>query len=243
MSSQVDALQTTSDDSVINVSYELKTAATKGNILAIAERYFKRSYKVLDGISKFQFDQDYKDAEKAKFSFEAVRKLTSTGGTLITFGNDHNFACVYLAAAVKAFPTDTLCINNFGGYLRIIDSIEASVPVLLYAYKLFTESPVIITQLGNSYFELHDLGKAESYFKLALKYDPDFSQAHASLCELYISQGKINEAVQELFAGVKGVGVSYKSASESKRQGKKTNNPKCQNLQPHQPRKALITFL
>lgn len=132
---------------------------------------FQNSGQQTNGISKIQFDQDYAKAKKDSFSFEAVRKLCNTGGVLISFGNDHNIACVYLASAVKVMPVDTLSVNNFGGYLRIIDSVKVSVPVLLYANKLFSESPVILTQLGNSYFELHDYKNAELFYKDALKHN------------------------------------------------------------------------
>jgi tetratricopeptide (TPR) repeat protein len=196
-------------------NFALKIAPTKDNIVAIADRFYQRSLKTLDAISKSQFNQDWKAAENEKFSLKAVRKLTTAGATLITFGNDHNLACVYLASAIKALPTDTLAINNFGGYLRIIDSIQTSLPVLLYANKLFAQSPVILTQIGCSYFELKDYVQAEKYLKEALKYNPDFGQAHTALCELYIQQKKLREAILELFAGVKGMGASYSQASGS----------------------------
>jgi tetratricopeptide (TPR) repeat protein len=198
-----------------NVNFELKTEVTQANIIAIAERFFNRSYKNLDAVAKSQFDQDYKVAQIAKFSLESVRKLTSKGAALITFGNDHFVACVYLTSAVKAFSSDTLCINNFGAYLRAIDSTAISIPVLLYANKIFSKSPVILTQLGYSYYELGDLIKAESYFKAAISVNPGFGQAHSALCDLYIKQNRLQDAIVELFAGVKGMGASYMQASQN----------------------------
>jgi len=195
------------------VNFVSKTAATPENVVAIADRFYKRSYKALDAISKNQFDLDYKKAGAEKFSLKAVRQLTTTGALLITFGNDHNLACVYLASAVKSIPADTLSVNNFGGYLRIIDSTATSLPVLLYANKLFSQSPVILTQIGCSYFELNDQKKAEQYLKEALRFNPGFGQAHTALCELYIKQGRLQDAILELFAGVKGMACSYKQAS------------------------------
>ena len=112
-------------------------------------------------------------------------------------------------------PTDTLAVNNFGGYLRVIDSTKVSLPVLLYANKLFNKSPVILTQIGCSYFELNDQKQAEFYLKEALKCNPDFGQAHAALCDLYIKQKRLQEAILELFAGVKGMGCSYSNASNN----------------------------
>jgi len=196
-------------------AFNVKTPATKESVVTIADRFYKRAYKKLDAVSKFQFDQDFKTAGNEKFNHNAVRKLGGTGAALITFGNDHNIACVYLAAAVKAMPADTLTLNNFGGYLRIIDSIEVSIPVLQYANKLFSESPVILTQLGCSYLELNDEVQGEKYLKLAIKYNPDFGQAHSALCNLYLKQGRLKDAFIELLAGVKGMGCSYSQASNN----------------------------
>ncbi|TFH50094.1 MAG: hypothetical protein E4G92_00705 [Bacteroidia bacterium] len=190
-------------------------AATKENIVAIANRFYNRSYKTLDALSKSQFDQDLKTAATEEFSIKAVKRLASMGGVQISTGNDHNFACVYLTSAVKAMPEDTLSINNFGAYLRIIDSIGTSIPVLLYANQLYGQSPIILTQLGCSYFELDNLGKGEFYLKEALKYNPGFGQAHTALCELYIKQNRLQDAILELFAGVKGMGFSYSQASKN----------------------------
>ena len=187
------------------VNYISKTTVSPESTVAIADRFYKRAYKALDAISKNQFDLDYKKAVTEKFSLKAVRQLTTTGALLITFGNDHNLACVYLASAVKSIPSDTLSVNNFGGYLRIIDSTATSLPVLLYANKLFSQSPVILTQIGCSYFELNDQKQAEHYLKEALKCNPEFGQAHTALCELYIKQGRLQDAILELFAGVKGM--------------------------------------
>jgi len=190
-------------------------AATKENIVAIANRFYNRSYKTLDAVSKSQFDQDLKAAATEEFSIKAVKRLASMGGTLISMGDDHNQACVYITSAIKAMPTDTLSVNNFGAYLRIIDSINTSIPVLLYANKLCGQSPIILTQLGCSYFEINDMKQAEFFLKEALKNDPDFGQAHTALCDLYIKQNRLQDAILELFAGVKGIGFSYSKASSN----------------------------
>lgn len=191
------------------------SSVNRQNIVAIADRFYKRSYPKLDAISKSEFDQDFKAAEKKGFNLESIRELTSKGGAFILFGTDHHRACVYTAAAVRAFPTDTLSVNNFGAYLRMIDSSATSIPVLLYANSLFSQSPIILTQLGNSYFELNDFIKAELYYKEAVKADPGFGQAHSALCDLYISQNRLKEALVELFAGVKNMGCSYMQASSN----------------------------
>lgn len=202
---------------VVHANISISTLPTQKQVIAIADRFYKRSYKQISAITKVHFDADLKEAEKNKFSQKDIRILSNKGAGLITFGNDHHVACVYLAAAVKAMPGDTLSINNFGAYLRIIDSVAVSLPVLLYANELFDKSPVILTQIGYSLLELNDDKKAETYFKQALKFDPAFGMAHSALCEVYIRQQRYKEAIAELFAGVKGWGgsASYGSLSAS----------------------------
>ncbi len=199
-------------DKPLNISL---SAVTRENVITIAERYFDRSYKNLDQASKLQFEEDYKNAGREDFSLKSVRRLTSTGGILIALSDNSDLACVYLSTAVKIMADDTLSLNNFGGFLRLIDSVKTSIPVLLYANSIFSESPVILTQLGNSMFELGDYSKAETYYKEALKNNPDFGQAHSSLCDLYILQGRYKEAIIELFAGVKTMGCSYMHGSNN----------------------------
>jgi tetratricopeptide (TPR) repeat protein len=186
---------------------------TTANIVAIADRFYNRSYKALGASGRTRFDQHLKEAMAEEFSLQAVRKLAGTGGILLSIGDDHNLACVYLASAVKAMPDDTLSVNNFGAYLRIIDSVKTSVPVLLHADKLYGESPIILTQLGCSYLELGYQKEAEGYLREALEYNSGFGQAHTALCELYIRQNRLEDALLELFAGVKGMGASYSRAS------------------------------
>ncbi len=210
-----DQIQAKQENKTVHANVDISKTITQAQVQAIVNRFYNRSYKQLNAVNKTRFDQDYKQAAKDSFSKVAVRILCNKGASLITFGNDHNIACVYLAAAVKALSGDTLSINNFGAYLRIIDSVKASLPVLLYANQLFDKSPVVLTQIGFSLLELNDDKKAEDYFKRALKCDPDFGPAHTALCETYIRQKRFKEAIAELFAGVKGWGGSSSYGSLS----------------------------
>ncbi len=234
VNTSVKTQQQTSTNTTVEIAGK-ESEASQEKVLAIAERFFQRSYRVLDAISKSQFDQDLKKAESEKFNLKSVRRLSSSGAALITFSDNPDLACVYLTSAVKALPTDTTCVNNFGAFLRMIDSVKTSLQVLIYANKLFSGSPIILTQIGNSYYELGDYAKAETYFKDALKYNPSFGQAHSSLCELYIWQNRLDEAIQELFAGVMNNGCSYTVASNNykylQKQSENTSSPEGQNAQ------------
>lgn len=190
-------------------------ACNQASVVELAGRFFRDSYKKLDAIAKNRFDNEYKTAEKDAFSSVAVRKLSSVGAFQLQFAHDLDEPCAYLASAVSLSPLDTLAVNNFGAYLRMVDSIDASLSVLLYANSLYSQSPVILTQIGCSYFELKDYKKAELYLKEALKQNSNFGQASSALCDLYLQTGRWKDALQALFAAVVGNGISYGDAHGS----------------------------
>lgn len=190
-------------------------SVSESEIVSIAGRFYQRSWARLDAVQRSGIDQAFDDAERKGYNPPSVNRLTSTGGVLLQFGNSLDEACVYLTKAVIVSPGDTLSLNNFGAYLRQIDSLKVALKVHLYANQIFSESPVILTQIGCSYFELHDNRKAEDYLKMALELDPGFGEASAALCYLYLENGRWREALQQLFAAVAGNGVSYGNASNS----------------------------
>lgn len=191
------------------------TAINKETVGKIADRFFQRAYKQLDAVRKNRYDHEFESAEKENFNSKSLRKISSSGAFLLQFSDDQNEACTYLASAVKINPSDTLSVNNFGAYLRMIDSTKTALSVHLYANALFSQSPVILTQIGCSYFELKDYRKAEDYLKEALKCNAGFGQAHSALCNLYLQTGRWKDALQQLFAAVVGNGMSYGNAHGS----------------------------
>ncbi len=190
-------------------------AISQESIVNIAGRFFQRSWAKLDAVTRSEVSREFDDAAESGFSGQWVNKLTSDGGFLLQFGDNPDEACVFLAKAVLVSPGDTLSVNNFGAYLRQIDSVTTALAVHLYANRLYSESPVILFQLGCSYFELKDYPKSEDYLKQALEKDPGFGEASALLCDLYLLNGRWRDALQQLFAAVVGDGISYGNASNS----------------------------
>jgi hypothetical protein len=109
------------------------------------------------------------------------------------------------AKAADMFPRDTLIVNNFGATLRLMDSIQTSLPVLLYAKSLYPKAPVILTNLANTLFELYDDRSAEDLYKQALEINPDFSLARQGLVSVYLKRKNLGKALEELFKCAKGM--------------------------------------
>jgi tetratricopeptide (TPR) repeat protein len=178
---------------------------SKQYVVSIAQRFYERSYKLLISTNKINFDKDLKRLNESEDKSIFAHQFTGIGANLTALSDDGDLACVYLTLAVIKSPLDTAAINNFGAYLRIIDSVSVSLPVLYYANSVCPSSPLILTQIGNSLFELGDHVKAEDFFKQALKSNPDFGPAHTGLCSVYIVRGDVKNAILELFRGVKQV--------------------------------------
>lgn len=181
---------------------EIKSVSSE-QAQAIAQRFYNKSYTALQAADKVKFDNELKLLQDAENKYKIAHRFTGKGANLTALGNDPDLACVYLTSALLNSPQDTVAINNFGAYLRIIDSVQTSLPVLLHAAMVCPNSPLILTQVGNSLFEMGDHNKAEKYFKDALKVNPDYGMAHSGLCAVYIVRGDAKNAMIELFKGAK----------------------------------------
>lgn len=87
----------------------------------------------------------------------------------------------------------------------MMDSVKTSLPVLLYAKSLYIGAPLILTNLGNTLFELYDDRGAEYYFKRALKINPNFSLAKQGLVSVYLKRKDLGKALEMLFSSVEGM--------------------------------------
>ncbi len=108
----------------------------------------------------------------------------------------------------------------------MLDSVKTSVPVFLFAKSLYPDAPVILTNLGNSLFELYDDKSAESLYKRSLEINPDYALARHGLVNVYLKQKDIRRAMEELFKGVTGIySESLADVKKNVRTDKKNSPP------------------
>ncbi len=155
----------------VNIYKSIKIDTTRkvesAEVIKIADRFLRRHLEeiVYDVNEKKFVEEQFK-----KLEFDGADKLhlakgfSSTAVLITGLGQSKNIPIVLSAKAVTLFPSDTLIINNFGGILRMLDSIKTSLPVLLYAKQLYPNAPVILTNLGNTLFELYDDKSAEVFY-------------------------------------------------------------------------------
>ncbi len=178
---------------------------SQSDLVKIADRFVKRYYAAIYDLNEKGFvDARFKMLDTAKESKLKMATSLSSAATLIAgVGESQHAPIVFSAKAVILFPRDTLIVNNFGAMLRLLDSTELSLKVLLYAKSVCPDAPVILTNLGNTLFELYDDRSAEYFFKKALRVNPDFSPARQSLVTVYLKRKDLKSAMTELFKSVK----------------------------------------
>ncbi|HOW32145.1 MAG TPA: tetratricopeptide repeat protein [Bacteroidales bacterium] len=186
-------------------------------LVKIATRFYDRHYKqIYDAKEKMMVDQSFGKLEAPGADrYKLAQSLSSTAVMLTGTGQSVDIPIVFSAKAAILFPKDTLIVNNFGAILRMMDSVKTSLPVLLYAKSLFNGAPLILTNLGNTLFELYDDKGAEYYYKRSLKINPDFSLAKQGLVSVYLKRKDLGKALEMLFASVQGMySESMKSVNE-----------------------------
>lgn len=189
------------------VKIDTTKVISEEQLVKIATRFYDRQYKqIYDARENSFVDENFRklDAPGAD-CYKIAQGLSSTAVMLTGTGQSVDIPVVFSAKAVLLFPKDTLIVNNFGAILRMMDSVKTSLPVLLYAKSIFKGAPVILTNLGNTLFELYDDRGAEHYFKRALKINPDFSLATQGLVSVYLKRKDLGKALEMLFSSVKGI--------------------------------------
>ncbi|MBI5372854.1 MAG: hypothetical protein HZA79_12600 [Sphingobacteriales bacterium] len=187
----------------------IKVDTTKGSssaeLVKMADKTVRQFYaQIYDAKEKALVDGELRKLENAKEDkLRLAGNMSSASALVKGLGYSMNTAAIFAAKPAALFPNDTLIVNNYGSLLRDLDSNKAALKVLLYAKKLCPNAPVILTNLGNTLFELKDDRSAEVCYKQALLANPDFAPAQQSLVSVYLKRRDLKSAMKQLFAGIR----------------------------------------
>lgn len=189
-----------------SVKIDTTRLINQGGLVRIAHRVFQQYYNLSNLSEKLYLDRQFSLLEDKKNDPLTVAHGMSSSAVFISgLGSSINMPVAMAAKAASMFPQDTLVVSNFGAMLRLMDSIQTSLPVLLYAKSLYPGAPVILTNLANTLFELYDDRSAEDLYKRSLEINPDFSLARQGLVSVYLKQKNLGKALEELFKCAKGM--------------------------------------
>jgi Flp pilus assembly protein TadD len=87
----------------------------------------------------------------------------------------------YFLAYLKQNPNDVRALEYSGHISMKLKKYKDAKEYYLSAIKLRLDSPTVLNNLGVIYYNEGDLIKAEHFFKLSLKYNPDYREALLNL--------------------------------------------------------------
>jgi len=132
---------------------------------------------------------------------EDVAEVTTAAAAIAAPGASREIPVVLAARAVIAMPALPLAVNNFGAMLRLMGRLRDSVTVLLAAKKLDPQSPMVLTNLANSMYELGDSYAAESFYNEALMTAGNFGPALTGLGNIYMERKDYRRALDVMLRG------------------------------------------
>ncbi len=132
---------------------------------------------------------------------ENVAEVTTAAAAIAAPGASREIPVILAARAVIAMPELPLAVNNFGAMLRLIGKLRDSITVLLAARELEPRSPMILTNLANSVYELGDSYAAETMYNEALVATGDFGPALTGLGNIYMDRKDYKRALEVMLRG------------------------------------------
>lgn len=189
-----------------SVKIDTTRLINQAGLVRISHRIFQQYYNSSSSNEKLYLDRQFSLLEdKNNDPLTVAHRMSSSAVFISGLGSSINIPVAMSAKVTTMFPHDTLIVTNFGAMLRLMDSIQTSLPVLLYAKSLYPKAPVILTNLANTLFELYDDRSAEDLYKRALEINPDFSLARQGLVSVYLKRKNLGKALEELFKCAKGM--------------------------------------
>lgn len=136
---------------------------------------------------------------------QAANLLWISGKTQVAF---------YIMARVCSDdPTNTDNLNNYASMLHTLDAPQLAIPVLNNLNARFRNNSTILNNLGQAWFALGEISKADKYLDSAILISAYHPQANFTKCLIDESRGNKAAAIAHGRAAMKG---GYSKATEDK---------------------------
>jgi len=117
-----------------------------------------------------------------------------------TFGKAAELAPQSVTWPQENLATVRILEGDFEGAIRAFEQIEQP-----------TEDPSLLANIGTAYFFTDHLDEAEKYYKQAVRLRPSSPIEHGNLADLYLRQGRVEEARASYFEALKLVEVALEA--------------------------------
>ncbi len=185
---------------------DLDYIPTADELVELAWRYHDEFWKLLSVEEQWTVDRVTeriwsREGLGSASTRENVAEVTTAAAAIAAPGASREIPVILAARAVIAMPELPLAVNNFGAMLRLIGKLRDSITVLLAARELEPRSPMILTNLANSVYELGDSYAAETMYNEALVATGDFGPALTGLGNIYMDRKDYKRALEVMLRG------------------------------------------
>lgn len=183
---------------------DLDHIPTADELLELAWRYHDQFWRLLSVEEQWMVERMTQRIwlrEDLTPTREDVAQAATAAAAIAAPGASREIPVVLAARAVIAMPELPLAVNNFGAILRLLGELRDSVTALLSARELEPQSPMILTNLANSVYELGDSYAAESLYNKALVTTGDFGPALTGLGNIYMERKDYKRALEVMLRG------------------------------------------
>ncbi|MBN8879263.1 MAG: hypothetical protein J0I32_17075 [Sphingobacteriales bacterium] len=142
--------------------------------------------------SKSAAEKFYDQLKKEKQS----ALMIGNNASLIWVTGRLQIALHLMGKALAMEPGNTENLNNYAAMLILMDGGQLAIPILNKLNKNFPKNTSILNNLGQAWYQLGELNKADKYFDTVLVLSPLHVQANMSKSTIAESKGDVTKAVE-----------------------------------------------
>ena len=153
--------------------------------------------------------------DKVKAFIKANSKNTAEAGNMacaLWIAGKPELALYVLGNVCGDEPTNTDNISNYASMLSMQGGQHLAIPILTILNRKFPKNSTLLNNLGQAWFGLGDIAKAEKYLDSALQFFAAHPQANLTKAAIEESRGNITKAKAHLKKSIK---HSYTDEKES----------------------------
>ncbi|MCC7526064.1 MAG: hypothetical protein IT250_14645 [Chitinophagaceae bacterium] len=136
-------------------------------------------------------------------SQKATSTQTGSAAMAMWLSGKTETAICMMAQACKDDPENTDNLNNYASMLSMMGAPEFSIPILNNLNARFKKNSTLLNNLGQAWFALGDIDKADKYLDSTLALNASNAQANETMCLIDQSKGRKAQAIAHAKAAMK----------------------------------------
>ncbi|MFN9493520.1 MAG: tetratricopeptide repeat protein [Sphingobacteriales bacterium] len=144
-------------------------------------------------------------------------------------------AIYLMSKAAVADPSDPNTINNFASMLTMTGAEQWALPMLMHLNSQYPRNSTVLNNIGQAWFGLGEISKAEQYLNNAIAIHPNHSQANMTKAKILESKGDMNGAAEAVMRSMDEAYNTHKADQLNKYSEKKKYDPKRMKLPGRMP--------